>query len=70
MFVNYSLQLSDTNFFLLILPNGTLKFIIFYYCFMFYGLHIFIYVDIVDCLLGEKQKSEFFNDIYNYFLIN
>ena len=37
---------------------------------MFYGLHIFIYVDIVDCLLGEKQKSEFFNDIYNYFLIN
>ena len=37
---------------------------------MFIGLHIFIYVDIVDCLLGGKQKSEFFNDIYNYFLIN
>lgn len=51
MFVNYSSQLSDANFFLLILPNRTLKFIIFYHCFMFIGLHIFIYVDMVDCLL-------------------
>lgn len=54
MFVNYSLQLTDANFFLLlILSNRTLKFIIFYYCFMFIGLqyNIFIYVDMVDCLL-------------------